>query len=79
MFSLPEYCCNTEFESSEEEDLVEVNSEIFEEYELPSDDAKDEKDQFSDSDSSIDVSIHNNIGSILVLHSRHIVKRIINR
>ncbi|XP_045113767.1 uncharacterized protein LOC123506016 isoform X2 [Portunus trituberculatus] len=49
-----EYCRNTEFESSEEEDLMEVNSEIFEEYEPPSDDARDDKDQCDDSDSSID-------------------------
>lgn len=49
-----EYCRNTEYESSEEEDLMEVNSEIYEEYELPSDDARDEKEQFYDSDSSID-------------------------
>ncbi|XP_063883479.1 E3 ubiquitin-protein ligase Mdm2-like isoform X1 [Scylla paramamosain] len=49
-----EYCHNTEYESSEEEDLMEVNSDTYEEYELPSDDAKDEKEQCSDSDSSID-------------------------
>lgn len=57
LYFFPEYCRNTEFESSEEDDLMEVNSEIFEEYELPSDDAKDEKEQFSDCDSTIDVSI----------------------
>lgn len=49
-----EYCRNTEFESSEEEDMVNVDSEVLEEYELPSDDARDENQQFSDSDSEID-------------------------
>lgn len=53
----PEYCRNTEFESSEEEEIVDVNSDIFEEYELPSDDAADEKEHYSDTDSSVDVSI----------------------
>ncbi|KAG0710514.1 Protein Mdm4 [Chionoecetes opilio] len=47
-------CRDTEFEvSEEEEDLIEVNSETFEEYELLSDDAKDEK-EFSDGDSTVD-------------------------
>lgn len=38
--------------------MVEVNSDNFEEYELPSDDAGDEKEQYSDSDSTVDVSIN---------------------
>lgn len=49
-----EYCRNTEFESSEEEEVMEVNSDTFEEYELPSDDPGDEKEQYSDSDSTVD-------------------------
>ena len=36
---------------------MEVNSDIFEEYELPSDDAVDEKEHYSDGDSTVDVSI----------------------
>lgn len=36
---------------------MEVNSDVFEEYELPSDDAGDEKEHYSDSDSTVDVII----------------------
>lgn len=56
-----EYCRNTEFESSEEEEVMEVNSDTFEEYELPSDDPGDEKEQYSDSDSTVDVSINHHL------------------
>lgn len=59
-FSL-EYCRNTEFESSEEEEVVEVNSDTFEEYELPSDEAGDDKEHYSDSDSTVDVSIDHHL------------------